>query len=310
MFTIQGETMHTYYQVKINHKEIPGNLEQKLKRFISQLGVELSSYAIEGEIYRINKNAGIAGVRVSPKVYFMVKKALEIARESDSAFEPTIGPLVDIWNFKDFKNFPPQKETVEKARELVNWRNVQLEEGRIFLRRKGMKLQLSGIAKGYGIDLIAEFLRKTGIKNFMVEIGGEVYCAGSGPSGEGWRIGIRDPLSRERLAAELDITDLGVATSGNYENYITWFGKKYGHIIDPRTGYPVNNGILSATVIAPTCMEADAWATAVFVLGWEKGKRMILKHPELEGVIIRKASDNDIEIWTSPGIRDKIILYD
>ncbi|HDM08519.1 MAG TPA: FAD:protein FMN transferase, partial [Candidatus Omnitrophica bacterium] len=195
-------------------------------------------------------------------------------------------------------------------RELVNWKNVELKDGRVFLKNRQMKIQLSGIAKGYGVDLVGEFLKKSGIENALVEIGGEIYCSGKGPDGKGWRIGIRHPLHRERLVARLEISDVGIATSGNYENYIFWKGKKYGHIIDPRTGYPADNDILSVTVIAPTCMEADAWATGVFVLGWEEGKVMILRHPELEGVIIRRTDGGDIEIWTSPGIKDKIILYE
>ncbi|RKY36621.1 MAG: FAD:protein FMN transferase, partial [Candidatus Omnitrophota bacterium] len=165
-------------------------------------------------------------------------------------------------------------------------------------------------AKGYGVDLVAEFLKKSGIENALVEIGGEIYCSGEGPDGKGWRIGIRHPLHRERLVARLEISDVGIATSGNYENYIFWKGKKYGHIIDPRTGYPADNDVLSVTVIAPTCMEADAWATGVFVLGWEEGKVMILRHPKLEGVMIRRTDGGGIEIWTSPGIKDKIILYE
>jgi len=299
--------MHTYYEVKIcdqgGSKEVKTNLE----RFISRLDEELSSYLSGNEIYHINKNAGITAVKVSPRLYYVIEKALEIARESGSAFDPTIGPLVDVWNFK---NFPPGRKQIEEARELVNWKNVELKDGRVFLKNRQMKIQLSGIAKGYGVDLVGEFLKKSGIENALVEIGGEIYCSGKGPDGKGWRIGIRHPLHRERLVARLEISDVGIATSGNYENYIFWKGKKYGHIIDPRTGYPADNDVLSVTVIAPTCMEADAWATGVFVLGWEEGKVMILRHPELEGVIIRRTDGGGIEIWTSPGIKDKIILYE
>lgn len=308
VFVLSGNIMHTYYQVKICDKEIPQNLKIELEKILTVVDNQFSSYASGNKIAEINKNAGVRAVKVPPQLCFVIKKALEIAQKSDSAFDPTIGPLVDLWDFKNSRQFPPFRQEVEKTKQLVNWREVEVENCRVFLKRKGMKLQLSGLAKGYGIDLAADFLKKSGIKNAMVEIGGDIYCFGTGPNGENWRIGIRDPIHKDRLIAELSITDIGIATSGNYENYIWWQGRMYGHLIDPRSGYPVDNGIQSVTIIAPTCVEADAWATAVFVLGWEKGRGVILDNPQLEGVIIRK-NDSRIDVWTSPGIKDKIILY-
>ncbi|HDL10159.1 MAG TPA: FAD:protein FMN transferase [Candidatus Omnitrophica bacterium] len=308
LFVINGDTMHTYYQVKICDKKIPQNLKTGIEKILTAVENQFSSYALGNKIAEINKNAGIRAVKVSPQLCFVIKKAVEIAQQSDSAFDPTIGPLIDLWNFRNCKQFPPSSQDVRKVKQLVNWRELELENCKVFLKKKGMKLQLSGIAKGYGIDLVADFLKKSGIKNAMVEIGGDIYCFGKGPNGKNWRIGIRDPLHKERLIAEISVTDVGIATSGNYENCIWWRGKRYGHLIDPRTGYPVDNKLESVTIIAPTCIQADAWATAVFVLGWEEGRKVIVNRPQLEGVIIRKTNGH-IDIWTSPGIRDKIILY-
>jgi thiamine biosynthesis lipoprotein len=172
-------------------------------------------------------------------------------------------------------------------------------------------LDFSAIAKGYGSDCVARLLREHGVKNFMVEIGGEVVTQGISPKRLPWRIGVTKPIedslqTSQELQTVLNVTDRAMATSGNYRNFYYQGGRKYAHTIDPRTGYPVQHSLLSSTVLADNCAVADAYATAFMVLGFEKTKEILERHKELMAYLIYTDNDGNYDVWFSPSLKDKI----
>jgi thiamine biosynthesis lipoprotein len=269
----------------------------------------MSDYREDSEVAQINKYAGKRFVKVSDETLYVIKQALKVASQSEGAFDPTVRPLLEIWGFKEAKFVPPRDEEIKKALEFVGWKKVEVKEESIKLRYEGMRLDLGGIAKGYAVDKAVDVLRRYGIDNAIVEIGGDLYCLGKGLNSKGWRIGIRHPRKKFGIIAKIYLSDDAVATSGSYENYIRWKGKLYPHIIDPREGIPVQNSLLSVTIIAPTCLEADAWATALFVMGWEKAKKVIEEKGELEGVLIREVNGK-LDVWVSSGLKGKVELLE
>jgi thiamine biosynthesis lipoprotein len=213
----------------------------------------------------------------------------QVSEATDGAFDITVAPLVNAWGF-GFKNGSlPDSAAVDSLRALVGWQRVALtSENRIHKEDAGIILDCSAVAKGFGVDVVADLLRSKGIENFMVEIGGEVVVSGKNPKGEAWHIGVNkpddDPTSSNReLETVLTLDNQALATSGNYRNfYVTDEGRRVAHTIDPHTGYPVQHSLLSATVLAPNCATADAFATAFMVLGIDRAKEVLVRHPELE----------------------------
>ena len=194
---------------------------------------------------------------------------------------------------------------------IVGYQKVSLVDGKIRKADPRMMLDCSAIAKGYGTDVVANFLRKRGVENFMVEIGGEIVTQGVNPKRLPWRIGVtkptEDPLNVEHeLQTTLNVTDIAMATSGNYRNFYYKGNKRYAHTIDPHTGYPVQHNILSATVLAKTCMVADAYATSFMVMGLDGAKEVLQRHPELMAYLIYDDGQGGNAIWCSPSLKNRI----
>ena len=214
-------------------------------------------------------------------------------RETDGAFDVTVAPLVNAWGF-GFKH--EQMPTARQVDSLLKIRD---------------QLDFSAIAKGYGSDVVARMLRHHGISNFMVEIGGEVVTQGVSEKRLPWRIGVTKPTDDSlsvsgELQTVLNVTDIAMATSGNYRNFYYKGGRKYAHTIDPKTGYPVQHSLLSATVLAKDCAVADAYATAFMVMGVERAKTVLQRHPELMAYFIYSTPDGQTAVWFSPSVKDKI----
>lgn len=235
----------------------------------------MSTYKETSEISQINHEAYRQPVIVSEETFFVLEWALEMSRASGGAFDITVGPLVRLWGFdrKEGKGKIPSAQEIKKTQQLCGYQKVILnrEEKSVRLKQEKMELDLGGIAKGYAVDLALEALRQEGIKAACVSTGSNLGYLGHPKNKQRWKIGVKDPKKPEKIIDTLEVGEEAVSTSGSYENFFEVDGKKYSHILDPRTGWPVDNGVLSVTVVAPRGIDADALSTALFVLGPEKG---------------------------------------
>ena len=228
-----------------------------------------------------------------------------VYEKSEGAFDPTIGQLIDAWGFGAKNAIDPDSAQVDSLLQWVGFGKIEFNSERVISAVTGVQLNFSAIAKGQAIDVVGDFLVRQGVENYMVEIGGEVRSLGKNSAGEYWTIGIEVP-DEARVGELFDAVRLrnqGMATSGNYRNFrILEDGRKVAHTIDPKTGFPKMQTLLSATVLAPTCMYADAYATACMTQGLEKAKAMILADPTLEAYFIYANDEGEIESYLSPGM--------
>jgi thiamine biosynthesis lipoprotein len=288
-----GPTMGTTYHVKLTALpptvELP-QLQQDVDALLAEINLQMSTYLPESEVSRFNRAPADEWFAVSAATAEVVAAALEVSRETDGALDITVEPLVELWHFgptgasdttglTEFQ--PPDEEAIDAARERVGWQKLSVRLDPPALRKsvEGLEIDLSSVAKGYGVDRVAELIADRGIGGYMVEIGGEVRAAGLRPDGRPWQIGIERP-DVDRRAAQwvVPLADAALATSGDYRNYFDYEGHRYAHIIDPSTGRPVEHPLASVSVLADTCMKADAWATALVVLGPERGYDSAEKH--------------------------------
>lgn len=234
---------------------------------IQRMDTLMSIHRPESEVSLLNSKAFQEPVSVSPELFSVISKAQEIAKTTDGAFDPTIRPLADLWGFiwKEYRL--PTREELAEVLPRVNANMVELDSSSRTVRylKPNISVDLGGIAKGYCVDRAIETLRASGITNALVKAGGDVRVMGHPPGRSSWEIQIEDP-NKQGNRVVLELTDAALSTSGNYENFFRIDGRTYSHILDPRSGYPVE-GIAACSVIAKTCMESDAWATACFVLG-------------------------------------------
>jgi thiamine biosynthesis lipoprotein len=219
--------------------------------------------------------------------------------------------LVNLWGFGFDNESEVDAGKVDSIREFVGIDKINYSDGKLIKSDERVMLDCSAIAKGFGVDEIGKFLESKGIANYMVEIGGEVRTKGYNPNGVRWRIGINKPdddaLSvNNEIEQVIELTDISVATSGNYRNFYIKDNKKYAHTIDPRTGYPVQHNILSSTVLATDCSTADAYATAFMVLGLEASQKVLEKNPEVKAYFIYSIDSVNTGIWYSPSLKDII----
>lgn len=272
---------------------------------IERFGALINFFSDKSELSEINRNAGIRPVKVSALTLDVVEKGLYVAARSGGAFDPTIGPEVHMWDFH--KKIKPPDADIRKNLPLVNYRNVALDrdESTVFLKKKGMMLDLGGIAKGYGADLAVEVLRRHGIRDGIVAVAGDIKTFGLKPDGSSWNVGIENPRQKDasdEILATVRLSDKAISTSGDYQRYFISGGRRYHHLLDPRTGYPAMS-CRSVSVIADKAVFTDAFATAVFILGPEKGMKL-LKELGMDGVIV----DAGGNIQTTPGLKGKLTI--
>lgn len=282
-------------------------------------GISEELERVDMSLSPFNKNSIISAVNNNKDVeldeFFInvFSKAKEISENTDGAFDITVAPLVNAWGFGFKSGTFPDERQVDSLKKIVGYRKYELKDGKVVKQSPNMMFDCSAIAKGFGSDVIANYLRRHGVKNFMVEIGGEIVTSGINEKRVPWQIGVtkptEDPLGTHggELMTILNVTDKAMATSGNYRNFYYQGGKKFAHTIDPITGYPVQHSLLSATVIADDCATADAYATSFMVMGLDKAKVFLDKHPELMAYFIYSDEKGSLAVWFSPSLKEKIV---
>jgi FAD:protein FMN transferase len=251
----------------------------------------LTTYHDSSETNLINRNAGIAGVKVSEEIFNLIERSIRISGVTQGAFDITYGSIdKSLWNFDTQMKSLPDKETAKEMVRLINYRNIILdkENTTVFLKEKGMRIGFGGIGKGYAAEMAKTTMQQLGITSGIVNASGDLTTWGAQPNGEEWTIGIANPNILGEVFSFLKISGLAVATSGNYEKFIVIDGKKYSHTIDPRTGLPVT-GIKSVTIITKNAEIADAMATPVTIMGVNAGLHMINQMKDIEVIIIDDA---------------------
>ncbi len=295
---ISGNTMGTTYHLVLADNGIDANRASAVKRKVDSLlqtvNQQMSTYIKDSEISRFNQLTDLKPFQVSPPFLRVLRLALKIHSESGGLFDVTVGPLVNLWGFgtKGSRTTPPNPEQIRETLKQVGSQFIKIvNDSTIHKTNPQIQIDFSAIAKGYGVDAVAALLQKTGYSNFLVEIGGEVITRGS-KNGIPWKIGIDRPLPDvvpgSDLETVLELHDAAMATSGDYRNYFTSGDSLYSHEIDPRNGRPVHNNMASVTILAPSCMLADAMATAIMVMGAKKGLEWVESKPGVEAFIITR----------------------
>ncbi|WP_421875345.1 FAD:protein FMN transferase [Marinoscillum sp.] len=299
---VTGQTMGTIqYNVKYLGEDVP-NYKRAIDSILIAFNQSLSTYIPNSEISRLNTTGSL----VNPSETFMdvLNQSKFIYEATDGAFDPTVGPLVSAWGFgADRKPTIPDSLAVDSLRQIVGFNKMVIESN--VSMDSSMYLDFSAIAKGYAVDLVAEFLEGKGFENYMVEIGGEVRAKGQNDQNEIWKIGIEDPLvaiDEQRLLAIVQLKDRAMATSGNYRNYYQVGERTIAHTIDPRTGYNTTHNLLSASVFAYDCMTADAYATAFMVLGVE-GAKEVAANSNLDIFLTYTDQKGDLRSFVSEGVQ-------
>lgn len=296
--TQQGKIFGTLYTVTYEHN---ADLQTEIVAAMQAVDNSLSPFNKQSIITAINNNDSIEADTLFCEVF---RTAKQIYTESHGAFDPTVAPLVNAWGFGFKKGTDISSATIDSLCQLVGFDRITLNDKQVSKADERIQLDFSAIAKGFGSDCVAHVLDSHGIKNYMVEIGGEVVVKGHNKNGNPWGIGITKPIDdslsvNQELQTVLRLTDCAIATSGNYRNFYYKDGIKYAHTIDPRTGYPVQHSLLSATVIADNCMRADALATAFMVLGVDSAMAYCKRHPEIEGYFIVASDSGHYEVQQS-----------
>ena len=269
----------------------------------------MSNWTDRSDVARINRTAGSRAVRVHPEVADVVGFAQRVARESNGAFDITIEPLVRLWGFIGGPPRVPSPTDIEAALSHVGADKLVFDasEQTVRFTDPAVAIDLGGIAKGFGVDAASAVLRGRNVENALLDLSGNMVALGHGPSGAHWVVGIRDPAGRHDYVARVRLSGRAVATSGDYEQFVAADGTRYGHILDPRTGWSAR-GLQSVTVVAPDAMTADAWATALFVLGPEKARAIAAAREDLGVVLVEPSSGEKTPVWIENTLREDVAL--
>ena len=285
------------------------NLKKEIEAELKKVDQSLSPFNKTSVISKVNRNENPVVDPMFKEVFLLAEN---ISNETHGAFDITVAPLVNEWGFGFKKGVEPTRQVIDSLKYIVGYQKVKLTP-KNYVQKQDPRIMLdcSAIAKGYGCDVVARLLRKNGINDYMIEIGGEIVTRGFNQKQEPWRIGVNKPTddslnTSQELQTVLNVTDIAMATSGNYRNFYYKNGKKYAHTIDPKTGYPVQHTLLSATVLAKDCATADAYATSFMVLGLEGAQKILQQHPELMAYLIYADKDGKNQTWYSPSLKSKI----
>ena len=306
-----GKTMGTTYSISIVNDSgaIVDNEKFQLQvdSLLNEFNLIVSTYIEESEISRVNRNRDVQTISVSDTFYKIVEKSIQLYKASNATFDVTVQPLVDLWGFgPEFKiTHTPDSTSIIDALEHTGSDNLVLINGKILKTDSLLQIDLSAIAKGWGVDLVGEFLEISGIKNYLVEIGGEVLVRGKNASKSRWEVGIRQPEPlNPKLVTKIKISDKAVATSGTYQNFFSVNGVNYSHILNPNTGFPIKHDLVSATVIANNCADADAIATAIMVKGFEDGLKWVETMKTVDCYLISQAVSGELKAGMSKGFEE------
>ncbi|MBC5644773.1 FAD:protein FMN transferase [Parabacteroides sp. W1-Q-101] len=301
-FEESGSVFHTIYHIKYEGSEI---LTEKIDAEFQKFNLSLNPFNPNSIISKVNRNEP---VEVDDWFIEVFNRAKEVSDHSEGIFDITCAPLVNLWGFGFSKMDSVTPQMIDSIKQFVGYQKIRLDGRKVVKDDSRILLNCSAIAKGYASDVIARLLEREGIENYMVEIGGEVTMKGVNQNGKCWRIGINKPED-DSTGVKNDIEEVvqlckkgGVATSGNYRNYYVKDGKKYAHTIDPRTGYPSEQSILSATIVAEDCITADAYATAFMAMGLEKAREAAKNIPGIEYYVIYSDENGKHQIEYSTGM--------
>ena len=308
--TNRGFIFGTIYHATYQYDK---DLNQEIVAALNRVDEEFSMFNKKSTVTRFNEGKKIVA---SPMFVNLLQLSQTIHQATNGAFDITVAPLVNAWGFGFKHQQLPNQQQVDSLRKFMGMHYISVNhvDGKTIVSTKHPHLMLdfSAIAKGYGNDVVADLMKRHGIKNYMIEIGGEIVASGLNEKRLPWKIGVTKPNDNkteenEELQTVLNITNKAMATSGNYRNFYYRGKKKFAHTIDPRTGYPVQHSLLSATVIANSCAEADAYATAFMVMGIERAKEVLKQHQELMAYFIYVGHDGKNQVWFSPSLENKIV---
>lgn len=295
----QGTTYHITYFDKQNR-----DMKPEIEKILKDFDLSVSTYIPNSIISRINSNE--KNVIVDKYFTDCFKKAKEVWRNTKGAFDPTVYPLVNAYGFGPGKKQKIEKAKIDSILKFVGFNLINLKGNKIIKKDPRVALDFNAFAQGYSVDVVSEFLNSKDITAYIVEIGGEVYAKGKKPNGNNWTIGIEKPIDNKEssnpLKAIVKLEDLAIATSGNYRRFVIEDGVKYVHHIDPKTGYPTKNNLLSASIFSKQCISSDANATGVLVLGLEKAKIFLEQHPELQAYLIYSDDKGNYQVYETKGI--------
>ncbi|WP_310560589.1 FAD:protein FMN transferase [Flavobacterium sp.] len=301
---IEGEAQGTTYHITYfdpQNRDFQPEIVQILKDF----DLSVSTYIPNSIISRINSNEKNVVVDKYFKACF--KKAKEVWKNTDGAFDPTIYPLSNAYGFGPSKKQKLDKFKIDSILQFVGFQLIELKGNTIVKKDSRVALDFNAFAQGYSVDVVSAFLTSKKITSYIVEIGGEVYAKGRKPNGSNWTVGVEKPIdnkeSENPLKAIAKLENKAIATSGNYRRFIVEDGVKYVHHIDPKTGYPTKNNLLSASLFAKDCISSDAYATGVLVLGLEKAKVFLQQHPELQAYLIYSDDQGKYQVYETPDIK-------
>lgn len=305
LIQFRGEIFGTYYSISYYDKD--GRwLKDEVDTLLNQFNASLSTYKKNSIISRINRNEIVEGDAFFNTVF---NRSQEISKITDGAFDPTVAPLVNAWGFGFTSRPQLSKKMLDSISDFVGFEKIRLSENRITKDDPRIMLDFNAIAKGYAVDVVADFLREKGIESFLAEIGGEVVAGKAKPNGNLWRVGIEKPADSADAPQEwevlVEIENRAIATSGTYRKYYEEKGVKYSHTIDPKTASPVSHSLLSATVVANDCMTADAFATAFMVMGVDAAIAFAEQHKELEAFFIYDDGKGGFKKYKTPGLNVK-----
>ena len=290
----KGFIFGTVYNITYQSND---DLQPQIEAELKKVNQTFSTFEANSLISQINQNKPVKVNEMFREVFTLAES---ISKETDGAFDITVAPMVNMWGFGFKTGQHPSKQAIDSLHQVVGYHKVKLVGNTIQKTDKRVMLDCSAIAKGYGSDIVARFLRRNGIKNFMVEIGGEIVTMVTKPTDDSVKV-------NQEIQTVLNVTDKAMATSGNYRNFYYKGGKKYAHTIDPKTGYPVQHSLLSATVLAKNCATADAYATSFMVMGIEKARKLLERHPELMAYFIYSDAKGNLQVWYSPSMKGKVV---
>ncbi|MDP3469858.1 MAG: FAD:protein FMN transferase [Daejeonella sp.] len=309
LITIDGEAQGTTWHISylsedgLNHK-------QAIDSILKDIDFSLSTYIPVSIISRINNNE--PDIRVDPYFIDVFNKSMEISERTGGLFDVTVGPLLKAWGFGFSKKALIDSNQIDSILQYVDYKKLRLEGNKLVKEQNEVQLDFNAIAQGYSVDVLASFLEKKGIENYLVELGGELIAKGK-KNTEYWKVGIEQPLqntsSERKLEAIIELDNRALCTSGNYRKFYEEDGKKYAHILDPRTGFPARQNILSASVLADDAMTADAYATAFMVMGLEQSKQFLEENKDLNlEVFFIYDENNSWKTYTSESLKNRIKL--
>jgi thiamine biosynthesis lipoprotein len=314
-YVIRGRTMGTTYMVKVVGDDVREleSVKEKIDSRLEEINQSMSTYRRDSEISRFNRfNKVGQKFKISNDFLQVMKAGQEIHRLSDGAWDGTVNPLVDLWGFgsSGTRGKIPPKGEIGALLPAIGFTNIDvLDSGFLVKNQAAVTVDLSSIAKGYGVDQVAALLNNLGYRNYLVEIGGEIFAAGRTRETTPWRIGINRPRADaafDAIYAVVALSNQGFATSGDYRNFFEVNGIRYSHVIDPRTGFPVSNRVVSASIVCSTCTMADGIATAVMVMGVNKGLEMINRLDGVEGLIVVEQHNGRLADYRSKGFKEMI----